>query len=259
MKKELIHFIRWELVDDSDVENLLAQLPDWGVENIVAHPKWFRNPKENYIAKISKLLEKYNLRSTACHALWGGGNDCINLDVNEQKKMIENQSRFLKELQMLNVKTFTMHLGYLDEISLEENFSILSKTIDELLVVCEETNITIALENSQEPIPVIKKMEELVTRYNHPNLGTCFDSGHANCYGNGVANLLNIMKNNIVTCHLHDNYGLKDDHNPPNEGNINWDELDTLLDSLPRLKHAETESGIYDKTAWKKFCEVLGK
>ena len=42
MKKELIHFIRWEKVQEKDVESVLAELPEWGVENIVAHPKWFR-------------------------------------------------------------------------------------------------------------------------------------------------------------------------------------------------------------------------
>ena len=63
----------------------------------------------------------------------------------------------------------------------------------------------------------------------------------------------------IVTCHLHDNYGEHDDHNPPGEGNIDWQELDALLDTLPRLYHAETESGIWDKKSWQAFCSVLGK
>lgn len=31
MKKELIHFIRWEKVQEKDVESVLAELPEWGV------------------------------------------------------------------------------------------------------------------------------------------------------------------------------------------------------------------------------------
>lgn len=259
MKKELIHFIRWEKVQEKDVESVIAELPEWGVENIVAHPAWFRSSGDSYIVKIKKMLDKYHLRSTACHALWGCGNDCINPDTAVQNDMIRRQTIFLKELQMLDVRTFTMHLGYCGKISLEQNFSMLGKTLDQLLPVCEETGITLALENSREALQVIEKMEETIQKYHHPNLGTCFDSGHANCYGGGVANLLEVMKNNIVTCHLHDNYGEHDDHNPPGEGNIDWQELDALLDTLPRLYHAETESGIWDKKSWQAFCSVLGK
>ena len=259
MKKELIHFIRWELVEEKDVERVLSQLPEWGVENIVAHPKWFRRDGESYLKKIQNLLEKYHLRSTACHALWGSGNDCINPDPAIQKEMILRQSIFMKELQMLNVKTFTMHLGYHGEISFEENFSLLRETLDSLLPVCEETGIILALENGRESFEAFRKIEQIVKNYRHPNLGTCFDCGHANSYGGGVRNLLEVMKNNIVTCHLHDNYGVHDDHNPPGQGNINWQELNELLDTLPRLCHAETESGVWDKSAWNAFCAVLGK
>ena len=259
MKKELIHFIRWEKVQEKDVESILAELPEWGVENIVAHPKWFRSDGESYVKKIQNLLEKHHLRSTACHALWGTGNDCISPDPVIQDDMIRRQSIFLRELQMLKVTTFTIHLGYHKEMSLDQNFSLLKKSVDSLLPVCEETGITLALENSGEPLPVIQRMEEMVQKYHHPNLGTCFDCGHANCYGGGVAKILEVMKNNIVTCHLHDNYGEHDDHNPPGEGNIDWKELDSMLDTLPRLYHAETESGIWHKESWDAFRSVLGK
>lgn len=259
MKKELVHFIRWEKVAEEDVERVLAELPEWGVENIVAHPKWFRSSGESYIKKIKKMLDKYHLRSTACHALWGTGNDCINPDPVIQKNMVRCQTLFLRELQILNVKTFTMHLGYSGKVSFEQNFSLLEKTLDSLLPVCEETGITLALENSRESFQVIQKMQETVQKYHHQNLGFCFDCGHANSYGGGVSNLLNVMKDNVVTCHLHDNYGEHDDHNPPGEGNIDWTELDSMLDTLPRLYHAETESGIWDKKSWQTFCSVLGK
>lgn len=52
MKKELIHFIRWEKVQEKGVESVLAELPEWGVENIVAHhevvsQQWRKLCKEN--------------------------------------------------------------------------------------------------------------------------------------------------------------------------------------------------------------------
>ena len=35
--------------------------------------------------------------------------------------------------------------------------------------------------------------------------------------------------------------------------------LADLLDTLPRLHHAETESGNWSEPAWREFCRVLGK
>ena len=259
MKKDLIHFIRWELVADDQVEKVLAGLPQWGVRDIVAHPKWFRDGGESYVEKIARLLKKYDLRSTACHALWGDGNDCIIPDPAAWADMIRRQTLFMEQLQVLGVTTFTIHTGMLPDLPADDNLGLLRKTIDALLPCCEKTGITLAVENSAEPLPFIQDVAGLIREYRHDRLGMCFDCGHANCYGGGVGKVLGVMKDHIVTCHLHDNYGEHDDHNPPGGGNIDWPELDVLLDTLPRLKHAETESGIWDEPSWKKFCEVLGK
>lgn len=242
MKKDIVHFIRWETIPEKDVERTLSALSEIGVKNIVAHPKWFRATGESYIEQIQCLLKKYDLRSTASHALWGQNNDCINPDPVMQADMICRQSHFLRQLQTLQVTTFTIHLGYCREMSIEQNFALLAKSIDSLLPVCEETGITLALENIGEPAGVIHRMSEMVQQYHHPMLGTCYDCGHANCYSGGIEETLKIMKDNIVTCHLHDNYGQHDDHNPPGEGNIDWQKLNLLLDSLPRLQHVETEA-----------------
>lgn len=259
MKKDLIHYVRWETVPENQFEMILSELPKWGVKNIVAHPIWFRDGGENYVRKIAILLRKNGLVSSACHALWGDGNDCIVPFPKLRSDMIRRQSLFIRQLQCLNITTYTIHLGYMMDRSDEENFSILRRTVDDLLPVCKETGITLALENSGEPLSVIQRTADIIAEYHHENLGMCFDCGHAHCYQGGIRQTLEIMKDHIVTCHLHDNYGEHDDHNPPGEGSINWPEMNALLDTLPRLHHAETESGIWDESSWKRFCKVLDK
>ena len=259
MKKDLIHFVRWEKVPEDQVEYVFSQLPLWGVKNIVSHPKWFRDGTESHIEKIAGFLEKNGLCSTACHALWGNGNDCIIPDQNAWADMIRRQSLFLKQLQALHVTTYTIHLGYMSDLSDDDNFSILKRSVDALLPVCESTGITLALENSAEPVPVIEKVGDLIAEYGNQYLGMCFDCGHANCYQGGVIKTLDVMRKHVVTCHLHDNYGSFDDHNPPGGGNIDWFSLNEQLGTLPRLHHAETESGDWDEESWKKFCRACGK
>ena len=44
----------------------------------------------------------------------------------------------------------------------------------------------------------------------------CFDIGHAHL-GDGVAKSFEIMRDLVVTAHIHDNHGLKDEHLAPYE------------------------------------------
>ncbi|MBO5923984.1 MAG: sugar phosphate isomerase/epimerase [Lentisphaeria bacterium] len=256
MKKELLHFVEWKKVPEEQVENTLADLQSWGVKNIVAHPYWFRDGKERYVEKMAKRLEQFNLRSTACHALWGSGNDILVSEMDVHQRMISRHLAFFDELAILNVSTYTIHLGWEpDMVDPVKTTDAIRRTVDALLPGAEKKHIALALENSSEPEAVIRLLADTVKSYNSEFVGLCFDSGHANCYQNGIKNTMEIMQDSIVTCHLHDNYGSFDDHNPPGEGNTNWQELTALLDSLPRLHHAETESGEWGKESWEKFCK----
>ena len=253
MKKELLHFVEWKKVPEEKVEATLADVAGWGVKNIVAHPVWFRDGRERYVEKMAKRLERFNLRATACHALWGAGNDMIQFDETMWKEMIRKHLAFLDELSAINVSTYTIHLGWSKDMDIAQSFDSVRRTVDALLPGAEKNHITLALENSAEPEAMIQILADIVAGYRSKFVGMCFDAGHANCYQNGVERTLEIMRKDIVTCHLHDNYGSFDDHNPPGGGNLDWQRLTALLDSLERLHHAETESGEWDQLSWQKF------
>ena len=95
MKKELIHFVEWKKIPEEKVESALAELRDCGVKNIVAHPVWFRDGKEHYVRKMAERLDRFSLKSTACHALWSDGNDCIIPDPEMWTDMICRHRDFL--------------------------------------------------------------------------------------------------------------------------------------------------------------------
>ena len=259
MKKNLIHFVEWKRIPENKIFSVMEEVRSWGVKDIVFHPCFFKEDDYSYVRKIREYMEDAGLKSSACHALWGKGNDCVTTDADEWKNMIGKHKKFLDLLSEVGVKTYTYHLGAAHEEKWENIASTVRKSVDALLPCCERNNIILALENSGETPDLIRKMSNFVAGYSHPYLGMCFDSGHANCYQDGIRETLEVMRENIVTCHLHDNNGTFDDHNPPGEGNTSWEELDTLLDTLPRLLHAETESGDWGEEAWHSFCRVLKK
>ena len=56
-----------------------------------------------------------------------------------------------------------------------------------------------------------------------PDVGICFDFGHANLAGD-VSEALELASGHIVTTHVHDNRGRQDDRLVPYAGRIHWDE-----------------------------------
>lgn len=54
-----------------------------------------------------------------------------------------------------------------------------------------------------------------------PNVGICLDFGHAHMMGD-LVDAIDTVSGHLVTTHVHDNNGRKDDHLVPYEGTIDW-------------------------------------
>ena len=156
----------------------------------------------------------------------------------------------------------------------KQNGEYALKTLEELLPCAMANNMVLAVENSFELPNSAKEVMGLINHFNnHPNIGACYDSGHANCmatapgksldkyepyfytcwWENGVIpedNALETMASQIVTCHLHDNTGYGDLHGMPLDGTINWKELVPKLKALPRLTEYQSEVCMADGKNW---------
>jgi sugar phosphate isomerase/epimerase len=254
---ELVHFAEWKKIAGDAYEKTMNDLVSWGVSKIVAHPCWGMNDETapGYFDNCAALLKKYALETPACHAYWGAGNDISPADPAELETIVPRHAAFLEKLAAIGVRSYTMH------IAMESNGSTPWKTIaqavENLLPTARRCNIILALENGHEDCATQQQLADFVSSYCDPFLGVCYDTGHAHCYGDREwKRTLDILAPHIVTCHLHDNSGTFDDHNPPGGGTINWAEMSAALKSLPRLLHAETESGDWSQDSWNKFRDM---
>ncbi|MEN6302575.1 MAG: sugar phosphate isomerase/epimerase family protein [Armatimonadia bacterium] len=53
--------------------------------------------------------------------------------------------------------------------------------------------------------------------------GICIDSGHANLGDLGAPRALRMAGERLITTHLHDNHGTRDEHLPPGDADIAWE------------------------------------
>ncbi len=89
-------------------------------------------------------------------------------------------------------------------------------------------NIGLAVENSLKTTE--NDLLEICNFFHNDHIGVCWDIGHANVepYIDPAQGIMNLGKTLKVT-HLHDNYGIKDNHGAPYFGKINWDAVTRAL------------------------------
>ena len=175
----------------------------------------------------------------------------------------------------------TLYPGY----TLEQHFDAARRSLEELLPVAEKLGVTICLENIFKPLNSVDDVLTLIAEFPSPYLGACFDVGHANIMEHGMSDpecvaydrfgkagrtvpwetdVLGRMLPHIVNCHLHDNHAVRDEHDLPGRGTVDWTTVFARLRTAPRLRSMQSEvlpgrHGIPVKTLVETFERLRGK
>jgi sugar phosphate isomerase/epimerase len=94
-------------------------------------------------------------------------------------------------------------------------------SIEHLALFAKQRGVSIALENTPGEMPTPANLRRFLDQTRLTDVRFCFDVGHAHI-GGGIAVALESMRERIVTAHIHDNHGEKDEHLVPFEGTIDW-------------------------------------
>lgn len=112
------------------------------------------------------------------------------------------------------------------------------------MVFAKQRGVTLALENTPNEMATAANLRHFLVETRLHDLRLCFDAGHANLQ-EGVAAALEAMGDLVVTTHVHDNHGEKDEHLPPFAGTVDWNAaargLNHNLPLVLKLKEPATE------------------
>ncbi|NOZ20568.1 MAG: sugar phosphate isomerase/epimerase [Planctomycetes bacterium] len=84
-----------------------------------------------------------------------------------------------------------------------------------------EKDIAIAVENCG-PKTDLEFLAHVIRTLDLPNVGFNIDTGHAAIKGLDPSQAIRVMGDHLLTTHLQDNFGERDDHLPPGLGTIDW-------------------------------------
>jgi sugar phosphate isomerase/epimerase len=142
---------------------------------------------------------------------------------------VDEIKRALDLAEQTPFKFLVQHVGGTREPDDPRRWEAAFSSLELLALFAKQRGVTIALENTPGELATPANLRRFVDQTRLSDLRFCFDAGHAHI-GEGIAASLEPMRPLIVTSHIHDNHGDKDEHLLPYDGGIDWA---ATLASLP--------------------------
>ena len=213
----------------------LAQIAGYGFEavEVFATRSHFDYHDPAAIAQLGVWLEETGLALHGIHApitdrldagdKWGEVISNAVSDGARRQAAVKEAAAALEIARQLPADVFVVHLGTPTVQGGENNRAAALRSAEEICRLAEPIGIRVAVELIPNPL---SDAQSLVTMLEHdldaPRAGICLDFGHAFLLGD-VADAIETAAEHLITTHVHDNGGRKDDHLVPFDGRINWD------------------------------------
>jgi sugar phosphate isomerase/epimerase len=150
---------------------------------------------------------------------------------------VDEIKRALDLAEQVPYQILVQHVGGSREPDDPRHWDAAFNSLEHLALFAKERGVTIALENTPGELATPANLRRFVDQTRLTDLRFCFDAGHAHI-GDGIAASLEPMRPLIVTTHLHDNHGDKDEHLVPYQGTVDWP---AAIKGLPAGAHLVME------------------
>jgi sugar phosphate isomerase/epimerase len=212
----------------------LAQIAAHGFEavEVFATRSHFDYHDPAAIAELAGWLKETGLALHAIHApvtdrlspgdQWGETISNAVGDNAKRQTAVREADAALNIARQIQADVFVVHLGTPAAKGGENNRTAAFRSVEEICRLAEPVGIRVALEVIPNPLSDAASLVDLLEKdLDAPRTGICLDFGHAFLMGD-VADTIEIVAEHLITTHVHDNNGKKDEHLVPFEGRINW-------------------------------------
>ena len=135
---------------------------------------------------------------------------------------VDEVKRALEVAETIPFRYLVQHMATSRQAADPRNLDAAFSSLEHLALFAKQRGVTVAVENTPNEFCSAEALVQFVKQTRLNGLRFCFDIGHAHI-GEGVAQAFELMRERVVTVHLHDNNGEKDEHLLPYEGTIDWD------------------------------------
>ena len=175
-------------------------------------------------------LELHSVHAPAFEALrqgrWVGALSNASSDETRRKAAIAEAEAALALARQVPFRFLVTHIGVpaSEAISSADNQrNAARRSVEELVALAAQVNVRVAIEVIPNPLSSSADLLELIEEdLDGLDVGICLDYGHAHLMGD-VVEAIETVSGHLLTTHVHDNGGKRDDHLVPFAGSIDWD------------------------------------
>jgi sugar phosphate isomerase/epimerase len=232
----------------------IAQAGFTGVE-IFCAPAHFSYRVDEAVRELGDYLHEYHLELHALHSpterdISPGRESGVPISISDTERIrrldaVDEVKRALEVAERIPCRYLVQHIGSGRQSHDPRKLDAAFSSLEHLVVFAKARGVTIALENTPDELGSPSSLQHFITDTHLNDLKLCFDVGHAHM-DTGVDVSFEAMRDRVVTTHVHDNHGEKDEHLLPYEGTVDWHVtlglLSSAAESIPLVLELREQS-----------------
>jgi len=158
----------------------------------------------------------------------------------ERVRRIEAMDEFKRAIDVAEELAFprmVLHMGGSREAADPRKRDAAFSTLEHLVLHAKHVGVTLCVENTTSEMGQPEYLRAFVDETRLTGLRFNFDIGHAHLSdgeeAERIAKAFEPVRELVASVHLHDNHGEKDEHLPPYDGSIDWQNAISVLNRAP--------------------------
>ncbi len=190
------------------------------------------------VHELADWLSGHNLRLHSVHAPTDrdsspGRESGVPISICDLERLrrldaVDEVKRALDLAEHIPFQILVQHVGTQRESLDPRKWDAAFSSLEHLVLFAKQRGVTIALENTPGELATPTNLCDFIQETRLHDLRLCFDTGHAHME-DGLEASFETMRERVITTHVHDNHGQKDEHLLPYQGTINWDRAVKVL------------------------------
>jgi sugar phosphate isomerase/epimerase len=196
----------------------------------------------DHVAELASWFASNPLKPWSVHAplfpdreMGRAGAPAVNVLHPEKARRIaamDEIKRTLETAESIPFRNLIVHLGERDDGWSLRSIEYAQTALEHLGAFAHPLGVRILVENLVSEPTTPEHLVEILQSGHLNSVGVCLDLGHANIT-TGVTQAIATLNSRIVSVHMHDNQGVKDEHLWPGDGTIDWTSAVQALKRLP--------------------------
>ncbi len=203
----------------------------WG-----GRPHYYHDDLDNELPELLRLLDKYQMTvPNFIPAQFRYPSSLCSLNEKVRKDSVLHITKTIDTALKFNAGSVSLCPGTaLHGENISNAWKSLAGSISDVLDYCNNKPLKVFIEPAHRwetnLIYTVEDCVRMIEEIRSPQLGICFDTGHANINGEDMYNALMLASKYPLHIHIDDNFGEMDSHNIPGQGNIDFVKLRKAID-----------------------------